>query len=123
MLPSMLTANSYVYGKVINLIYRIEFDRAYEVEYGDKTGKIYSILGEWFSERMAEEGLRVPNRFHPRARFWFTEQGWQKVGKKIAEDMNKLGAYTKIKKQKNPKKGDVYWSDPYQVALLSNKRR
>ena len=104
------------------MIYRIEFDWTYKIDYGDREQAIYEMLGDWFSHRMSEEGLRVPDKINPRTRFWFTEYGWEMVGKKIAEDMNKLGAYVKVKKRKNPKKSDVYWCDPYQVALLPRRK-
>ena len=106
------------------MIYRIEFDRAYElVNTNTDICAVSEVLGDWFSERMAAEGLRVPKtNINPRTRFWFTEYGWKMVGKKIAADMNKVGAYVRIKKRKNPKRSDVYWCDPYQVALLPKRK-
>ena len=71
---------------------------------------------------MTEYGLKVPHRINYRTRFWFTEKGWKEVGSVIMEELSILGANIKVKKRKNPKKSDVYYSDPYQVALLPTRK-
>jgi len=100
------------------MIYRIEFDRNNEVH----TDVVIECINEWFSTKMTDYGLKAPYKINMRTRFWFTERGWERVGKVIMKELNSLGANVKVKKRKNPKMSDVYWCDSYQVALLPRKK-
>jgi len=90
-------------------------------------------LGRWkmkeedvwdVSERMTELGMKSPKKkINNRARFYFTERGWEKVGRIIMKEMNENGFHVRVEKRKNPKASNVTYADSYQVALLPNKRK
>ncbi len=71
-----------------------------------------------FGVEMTELGLKAPKHVNPRARFYFTERGWEEIGKKLLEKAHRVGIEVKVIKKKNPKRSDVVWGDPYQVAVL-----
>jgi len=73
---------------------------------------------------MTDMGLKPPKKknINPRARFYFTEKGWNEVGRKLFDLACEQHYHPKIIRLKNPKRSDVVYADPYQVAVLPNKR-
>ena len=66
-----------------------------------------------------ETSLKAPDNVHKRsARFWFTEKGWNDVGRGVSEELQRRGFYVRVRRKKNPRASDVLWCDPYQIALL-----
>ena len=59
---------------------------------------------------------------NPRARFWFTEYGWQQVRKDMLEQAREAGQAVKVIRRKNPKRSQVVYKDQWQVAILPDKK-
>src|SRR5437868_5618374 len=53
----------------------------------------------WFNFIMEVRGLRSPNITNPRARFYFTELGWEKVGRYVASEARQVGHVVKVIKR------------------------
>jgi dTDP-4-amino-4,6-dideoxygalactose transaminase len=113
----------------MRIIYRIQtttFDHAMD------TKKLITYRGGAFcvndmqtheavNTMMLAAGLRVPSYIHPRAKFWFTELGYNVVGKEIVRFLSLKGENVRVLKKKNPKRSDVAWGDAYQLAVLPIK--
>lgn len=65
--------------------------------------------------------LPAPSRVHPRARFWFTEAGWDKYGRETLAEAMRSGRTWRLLKRKNPPRSAVVYRDRWQVALLPVK--
>jgi hypothetical protein len=63
-------------------------------------------------------GLRSPNIANRRARFYFTERGWRKVGRHVAGEARRIGHIVKVIRRKEPARSQVVYRDALQVALL-----
>lgn len=68
-------------------------------------------------------GLRTPPAVNTRARFWFTERGYDVVGRDIVRFLSSKGENVRVLQKKNPKRSDVVWGDCYQIALLPTGKR
>ena len=78
----------------------------------------------WIAYKMMDElGLHTPSHVNPKAKFYFTEKGWKTVGRAIAKRLRSMDIPFRLIQRKNPLASDCVYSDPYQVALLPNKRR
>ncbi|HEY0736282.1 MAG TPA: hypothetical protein VGD69_15310 [Herpetosiphonaceae bacterium] len=53
-----------------------------------------------------------------RARFYFTEVGWQKYGRNVARHAKQAGHVVKVIRRKNPHPSQIVYQDRYQVAIL-----
>lgn len=62
-------------------------------------------------------------KFNHKGRFYFTERGYERFGRKLLDRAQARGRKVKVIRRKNPKRSDVTYADPYQVALLPNKRK
>ena len=59
--------------------------------------------------------VKLPHITNPRARFYFTEAGWAKVGKDVAANAQREGRVVKVIRRKNPEA--LEWSDAtFQLA-------
>jgi hypothetical protein len=62
--------------------------------------------------------LPIPTISHPRARFWFTEEGWQCYGRRVAAAAAASGRPYRVVRRKNPPESSVVYRDRWQVAVL-----
>jgi hypothetical protein len=62
--------------------------------------------------------LPAPDFDNPRARFWFTEAGWDKVGREVVAEGRRRGYVIKVIRRKNPRRSQIVYRDAWQVALL-----
>jgi hypothetical protein len=88
-----------------------------ERAYQEMTG-----AGDCFGEIMFARGLRAPLIQNPRARFYFTERGWDKVGRFVARDAREKGFVMRVIRRKNPSASQVVYQDDVQIALLHSNR-
>jgi len=102
------------------MIYRIK-PRMYVTN----NNKMYSLTGKGSSglllgSYMDELGLRGPRKddFPSRARFYFTEEGWDQFGRELMRIATKLGMNPKVEKRKNPKKSEIIYKDRWQIVIL-----
>jgi hypothetical protein len=63
-------------------------------------------------------GLRAPLIQNSRARFYFTERGWDKVGRFVASHARKKGFLMRVIRRKNPSASQIVYQDDLQIALL-----
>jgi hypothetical protein len=72
---------------------------------------------------MFSRGLRSPRITNHRARFYFTERGWRKVGRHVAGEARRLGHLVKVIRRKEPDRSQVTYRDALHVALLPRRHR
>ena len=65
--------------------------------------------------------LPAPKITNPRARFYFTEQGWQRVGRFVAEHARQTARIVKVVRRKNPDASQIIYADAWQMAILPRK--
>jgi hypothetical protein len=87
-------------------------------EYQKMTG-----AGECFGEIMFARRLRSPLIRNRRARFYFTERGWDEVGRYVASEARGKGFLMRVIRRKNPEASQIVYRDAFQVALLHSKER
>lgn len=85
-------------------------------EYQRMTG-----AGDCFGDIMFAHGLRAPLIQKPRARFYFTERGWDKVGRFVASEAQRRGFLMRVIRRKNPPASQIAYRDDLQIALLHSK--
>jgi len=71
-------------------------------------------------EGFAMKGPRITN---PRARFYFTEAGWEQVGKTVAANARREGRIVKVIRRKNPEASQIVYQDELQVAIIPIKHK
>ena len=76
--------------------------------------------GTCFGNIMFMHGLPAPLIQNPRARFYFTEKGWNKVGRFVTCEAQKKGFVMKVIRRKNPAASQIVYRDGLQVSLLPN---
>jgi hypothetical protein len=86
---------------------------------------IYRILvyhpgGVWRLLAELPTGLQAPNISNRRARFYFTERGWQKTGRVVAAEARRRGEVVKVIRRKQPRRSQIY-RDDLQVAILPTR--
>jgi len=84
---------------------------------------IYRILvdhpaGIW---GMLPSELRAPNISNRRTRFYFTELGWQKIGRFVANKAGRRGYVVKVIRRKQPSRSQIVYRDDLQVAILPRR--
>ncbi len=79
--------------------------------------------GTCFGPIMNRHGLPAPPIRNPRARFYFTESGWNKVGRFVAAYGRKKGFIMQVIRRKNPPASQIIYQDNLQVALLPSNIR
>jgi hypothetical protein len=67
--------------------------------------------------------LKMPNITNPRARFYFTEAGWEQVGKAVAANARREGRVVKVIRRKNPEASQIVYQDALQVAIIPLKHK
>ena len=58
-----------------------------------------------------------------RARFYFTEAGWHKIGRAVLMDARRRGILVRVVRLKNPSLSQTIHRDKWQVAILPPGRR
>lgn len=58
---------------------------------------------------------------NPRTRFWFTEKGWARYGRRVAAEARATGRTYRVMRAKNPPKSAVVYRDAWQVAVLPGR--
>jgi hypothetical protein len=71
-----------------------------------------------YGTAMNELGLKAPRLSNRRARFYFTELGWSKVGRHLAAEARRAGHVVRIIRRKEPSRSQVVFRDALQVAVL-----
>ena len=106
------------------MIYRILIDTVkYEMdatmkrvlEYPSGTN-LRGVFTAGFSQGL--DDIPFPHLTNPRARFYFTEAGWQKYGRRVYAAARKRGHTIRLIRRKNPAKSQIVYEDVYQVAIL-----
>lgn len=69
------------------------------------------------------EDIPFPRLDHPRARFYFTETGWKRYGRNVYAAACRRGHRIRLIRRKNPARSQIVYSDPFQVAILPDKRQ
>ena len=72
---------------------------------------------------MKRHGLSSPQVSNPRARFYFTERGWAKVGRRVAAEAKRAGHVVKVIRRKQPERSQIVYRDELQLALLPKARK
>jgi hypothetical protein len=63
-------------------------------------------------------GLPVPTISNRRARFYFTERGWDRYGRELTRAARQRGQTVKVIRRKNPRKSQIVYQDEIQLAVL-----
>jgi hypothetical protein len=108
------------------MIYRI-LTGAYFPEY-DRGQNVFVLqplpllgAGSTLGGVMWELHLPAPDFDNPRARFWFTERGWDRFGRAVVREGHRRGYVVKVIRRKNPRRSQIVYADEWQVALLPLK--
>jgi hypothetical protein len=64
------------------------------------------------------DDIPYPRISNPRARFYFTEAGWQKYGRPMSAAARQRGHIVRVIRRKNPASSQIVYRDAYQVAIL-----
>lgn len=74
--------------------------------------------GSTLGGMMWELHLPAPGFDNRRARFWFTERGWDRFGRPLVAEGRRRGYVMKVIRRKNPRRSQIVYEDEWQVALL-----
>jgi hypothetical protein len=70
---------------------------------------------------MWELHLPAPAITNARARFWFTERGWDRFGRALVGEGRRQSYLVKVIRRENPRRSQIVYADEWQVALLPQK--
>ena len=106
-----------IYRIIGESVVRIWTEETGEMELGPGHGR---LMGAYNAELGGEVWgeLPMPELHHSRARFWFTEAGWRRYGKRVAAAARASGRSFRVLKSKNPPPSSVVYRDEWQVAVL-----
>jgi hypothetical protein len=76
------------------------------------------LMGAYAAGGMGWGTLPRPHIGNRRARFYFTEAGWHKIGRAILMDARRRGIMIRVVRLKNPPLSQVIYRDKWQVAIL-----
>jgi len=85
---------------------------------GGVAGGLFNGLGD----TMDELGLPAPCITTRRARFYFTEIGWKRVGQALAADARRRGHVIRVIRRKRPRPSQIVYRDILQLAILPVRR-
>jgi len=80
-----------------------------------RSGTAFNLSDEMDLLGLPPPKVKMKNR---RARFYFTERGWDEFGRRLFAIAKKRGLNPTIVRKKNPKRSDVVYGDLWQVAVL-----
>jgi hypothetical protein len=108
------------------MIYRILIDDRYREWDEEKqvwywTGHELRGAAYGVSDLMWALKLPVPPVTNTRARFYFTELGWRKIGRLLASEAKRRGHLVQVIRRKNPRRSQVVFADKLQLAILPSK--
>jgi hypothetical protein len=67
--------------------------------------------------------MKLPRITNARARFYFTEAGWERVGRSVAANARQEGRVVKVIRRKNPETSQIVYQDELQVAIIPIKHK
>ena len=78
------------------------------------------VVALFYGDIMHQLGFDGPRhtKVNPRARFYFTEKGWELYGRQVQSLATKQGFDPRVERRKNPKRSQIVYEDAYQVAIL-----
>jgi hypothetical protein len=109
------------------MIYRILIDERWQQ--WDEEKQMYYFMKELkgaavgLSDLMWKLKLPAPLITNPRARFYFTELGWRKIGCVLASEAKKRGHVVQVMRRKNPRRSQIVFADKLQMAILPTKNQ
>ncbi len=86
-------------------------------------GRIPSRLLGAFMAGVDGFNLKQPDIADQRARFYFTEKGWRRIGRFVAVNARREGRLVRVIRCKNPHRSQVVYKDELQVAILPRKKK
>jgi hypothetical protein len=106
------------------MIYRIlidtvayQHDPATQVLHMAPSGtRLRGVFTAGFSQGLAD--IPFPRITNPRARFYFTEIGWDTYGRHVAAAARQHGHTVRVIRSKNPDRSQIVYQDDYQLAIL-----
>lgn len=111
------------------MIYRLLIDSV-SYRYDPATGacdelpsgtRLRGVFTAGLSEGLGD--IPFPRLDNPRARFYFTEAGWKRYGRHVYAAARRRGHRVRLIRRKNPAPSQVVYRDPFQVAVLPDRRR
>jgi hypothetical protein len=76
------------------------------------------LMGAYAAGAMGWGRLPRPHIGNRRARFYFTEAGWHKIGRAVLMDARRRGIMVRVVRLKNPPLSQAIYRDKWQVAIL-----
>ncbi len=70
---------------------------------------------------MWELHLPAPDITNPRARFWFTQRGWDRFGRALASEGRLRRYLINVIRRKDPRRSQIVFADTWQMAVLPDK--
>ena len=97
------------------MIYRILLQFPPDKDFPGITRDTIALYGP----EMTDLGCKPPKtkKFSPRARFYFTEDGWDQCGRELYKMAKRDGYNPIVIRRKSPKRSEVAYWDQHQVAL------
>jgi hypothetical protein len=83
--------------------------------------RIMRGISYYAGELLNEKGIIAPDIGNRRARFYFTQAGWEKVGRRLAAEAKRHGRSVKVIRRKEPKESQVVYRDELQIAILPTR--
>jgi len=81
------------------------------------------LMGAYAAGAVSWGTLPRPHIGNRRARFYFTEWGWHKIGRVALMDARRRGIMVRVVRLKNPPLSQTIYRDKWQVAILPAGRR
>jgi hypothetical protein len=81
------------------------------------------LMGAYAAGALGWGNLPRPHIGNRRARFYFTERGWHKIGRTVLMDARRRGIMIRVVRLKNPPISQTIYRDEWQVAVLPPGRR
>jgi len=98
-------------------------DRAADAEDPGQARPTGTNLGGATRAAVDWQDLPYPRIGNPKARFYFTEAGWRRYGRRVYESGLQAGHQMKVIRLKEPDPSQVVYRDRWQVAILPRKAR
>jgi hypothetical protein len=81
------------------------------------------LMGAYAAGAVGWGTLPRPHISNRRARFYFTEEGWHKIGRAVLMDARRRGIMVRVVRLKNPPLSQTIYRDKWQVAILPTGRQ
>lgn len=103
------------------MMYRLIVDECLEgIPSGN--GRLVGLMNSHFLSGMMDRlGLVYPSIQNVKARFYFTEAGWQHAGRVIAGEARRRGHVVRVIRRKEPDSSQVIYRDKLQLAVLPKR--